>query len=241
MTTTSSIDTRLVRLGLHEPRAALVEQGQVSEGVAKEFATTLNAFGWSDAKTKTLHTTVELLQSNMAMQADHQDDSKTAHGGEAAAKVVAKALIRKLRLAWPMALRDAGTKAGVAADAIESGGALGTSSPRIVAYLTTVEPAVKTLEPFLKPYFGGTSPLTSLVAARTGLQAADTTQELELDQVPESTQRIYEAKGRLLELISDLNRVGQIAFDGQAATLARFNKDILLRARHKKAEPQPVA
>ena len=130
MTTTPAIDIRLVRLGLHAPRAALVEQGHVSEGVAKEFATTLATFGWSDGKTKILHTTVELLQSNMAVQADQRDESKTAHGGEATAKATAKAFIRKLRLAWPMALRDAGAKAGVPADAIESGGKLGASTPR---------------------------------------------------------------------------------------------------------------
>jgi hypothetical protein len=56
----------------------------------------------------------------------------------------------------------------------------------------------------------------------------------ELAQVPAATQHLYEAKGRLLEAITELNRIGQIAFDGDASSRARFNKDILLRARHKR-------
>lgn len=74
---------RWLAMCLHAPRAALVEQGHVGEGVAKEFATPVATLGWPDGKTKLLHTTVELLQSNMAVQADQQDESKTAHGGEA--------------------------------------------------------------------------------------------------------------------------------------------------------------
>ncbi|MBU1509712.1 hypothetical protein KKD52_05075, partial [Myxococcota bacterium] len=40
-----------------------------------------------------------------------------------------------------------------------------------------------------------------------------------------------ELKGRLLDLIDELNGVARIAFDGQAEKRARFNKDMLLRAR----------
>ena len=76
--------------------------------------------------------------------------------------------------------------------------------------------------------------------ARIALEQADTTQENEWAQVPESTQRIYEAKGRLLEAIVELNRIGQIAFDGDAVTRARFNKDILLRGRKQKPTPDAV-
>ena len=227
----TTIDIRLVRLGIGEPRAALVEQGLVSEGLAKDLGAELAKFGWSDARAKSLRATIETLQSSMAIQADQRDDARTAHGGEVAHKGTAKAFIRHLRQAWTMALRDAGAKASVAADAIESGGTLGTSTPKIVAYLTTIAPAVKTLEPWLLPYFGGVSPSATLAACRTALEGADRVQETELSQVPESTQRIYEAKGRLVELIGDLNRIGRMAFDGQAATLARFNKDVLLRGR----------
>ena len=40
----------------------------------------------------------------------------------------------------------------------------------------------------------------------------------------------------MLEQIEDLNRAGKIAFDGDAATRGKFNKDILLRARKERAK-----
>ncbi len=231
------VDPRLVRLGLPYLRAALVEQGLVTEGLAKEFSATLKTYGWSDTKAKSLRATIELLQSAEATQADQRDDARTAHGGELAAKANAKAFVRKLRLAWPLALRDAGGKVAVAADAIESGGELGRSTPKIIAYLTTVAPAVKALDAQLKVYFGGVSPTATLAQLRPALEGADTTQELELAQVPESTQRIYEAKGRLVEAITEINTLGRIAFDGDAVQRARFNKDLILRAHQGKQTP----
>jgi len=227
----TTIDTRLVRLGMREPRAALVEQGLASEGLAKDTATDINKFGWSEAKSKAVRGSIETLQSTMAVQADQRDDSGTSHDGEVAALSAAKKFIRHVRFAWPMAHRDAAGKAGVGVDAIESGGTIGKSTPKTVAYLTTLAPAVKALEPWLLPYFAGVSPSATLLACRTALEGADRVQETELDQIPEATQRIYEAKGRLVELIGDLNRIGCMAFDGQAVTRARFNKDVLLRGR----------
>ena len=50
----TTIDTRLVRLGIHEPRAALVEQGLASEALAKEQGAVISKFGWSDAKGKAM-------------------------------------------------------------------------------------------------------------------------------------------------------------------------------------------
>ena len=51
--------------------------------------------------------------------------------------------------------------------------------------------------------------------------------------------------GKVLEQIEDLNRAGKNAFDGDAATRGKFNKDILLRARKaqakKTAEDAPKA
>jgi hypothetical protein len=231
----STVDLRLVRLGQGQPRAGLVEQGTVSAGLAQEFATLIKPCGWTDQKTKQLLALVADLQTTQAVQADQRDDASTAHDGEADAKASAKAFVRKLRLAWPLALRDAGPNPGVAANAIESGGPIGQSTPKLVSYLTTVAPAVKTLDKQLAAYFGGQSPSATIAKLRPALEQADQKQENELAQVPAATQRIYEAKGRLLESITELNRIGQIAFDGDAGSRARFNKDILLRARHKRA------
>lgn len=234
------IDLRLARLGQSQPRAALVEQGLVSAALAQEFAAPLKLYGWADAKTQAMQASTATLQGAQATQADQRDDARTALGGEAAAKVNAKAFVRKLRLAWPLAFRDAGEKAGVAAEAIESGGPIGQSTPKLLSYLATVAPAVKTLDKQLTPYFGGQSPSALITQLRPALEQADAKQETEWAQVPEATQRIYEAKGRLFEAIVELNRIGQIAFDGDAVTRARFNKDVLLRARKQAPAPSPA-
>jgi hypothetical protein len=52
-----------------------------------------------------------------------------------------------------------------------------------------------------------------------------------ISALPVATQQVYEAKGRVLEQIEDLNRAGRTAFDGNAAMMAKFNKDVLNRAR----------
>jgi len=53
--------------------------------------------------------------------------------------------------------------------------------------------------------------------------------------VPEDKIEIFGAKGRVLEMIEDLNRAGRIAFEGQAETVGKFNKDVLLRARRQRS------
>ncbi|HCF58418.1 MAG TPA: hypothetical protein DFS52_10545 [Myxococcales bacterium] len=75
---------------------------------------------------------------------------------------------------------------------------------------------------------GGESPHARLVELRTRLEKADSTQEIAQDEFPKETRAFYLAKGRLLTLIEKLHR---IAFDGDALTAADFNKEMLLRAR----------
>jgi hypothetical protein len=52
--------------------------------------------------------------------------------------------------------------------------------------------------------------------------------------VPQEKLELFAAKGRVLEMIEDLNRAGRIAFEGQAETVGKFNKDLLLRARRSR-------
>jgi hypothetical protein len=81
-----------------------------------------------------------------------------------------------------------------------------------------------------------------LATAKQKLDTADTAQELTLANLPEETLKIYEAKGRVLEAIEDLNRLAKNAFAGQAEIIGKFNKDLLLRARkeRKKVEDPPA-
>ena len=83
----------------------------------------------------------------------------------------------------------------------------------------------------LKKFFAGTKPSTLLDTVKSGLDNADATQEAAIAALPGDTQSVYEKKGRLLEMIEDMNRAGKSAFDGNATKMAMFNKDILLRGR----------
>lgn len=78
-------------------------------------------------------------------------------------------------------------------------------------------------------------------AVDAGLASADATQELSLSALPADTLAVCERKGRVLRAIEDLNRAGKMAFDGDAVQIARFNKDILLRARKARAQAEVPA
>jgi len=78
--------------------------------------------------------------------------------------------------------------------------------------------------------------LKLLDAVKDALDKADTTQELARKDAPGETLALYEVMGKVLEQIEDLNRAGKSAFDGDAATRAKFNKDILLRSRKEQAK-----
>jgi len=77
---------------------------------------------------------------------------------------------------------------------------------------------------------------------KAALGGANASQELMLDSLPDDTQEVYEVKGKLLNLIEAQNRAAKRAFDGDALTIGRFNKDLILRAtreRKKKVVETP--
>lgn len=76
--------------------------------------------------------------------------------------------------------------------------------------------------------------------AKGNLDAAQATQEVGVSSLPQETLGVYEAKGRLLRRIEELNKVARIAFWEQKEIAGQFNKDVLNRARktRRKAEAQ---
>jgi hypothetical protein len=56
--------------------------------------------------------------------------------------------------------------------------------------------------------------------------------------LPADTEKLYETKGRVLEWIEDVNRAGKSAFDGDAARVAVWNKDVLMRARKERKKEE---
>lgn len=113
-------------------------------------------------------------------------------------------------------------------------GSLGRSVPTILSYLTTAEPTVKRLDAFFKPYLKVTAS-ERLAELRKKLAAADAKQETAKDTTTGYTASINEAKARVLEAIEELNGIAKNAFDGNAPVIAKFNKDLLLRARRERA------
>jgi hypothetical protein len=132
----------------------------------------------------------------------------------------------------------------VTAASFHAGETLARSTPKISKHLAAIRPAVVTLDAALKPHFKSGSASALLDKVKSALDKAHTTQEAAHTDAPGATLTLYEVMGKVVEQIEDLNRAGKSAFDGDAATRAKFNKDILLRARKqraKKAEEAPEA
>src|SRR6185503_13720466 len=234
------LDMRLVAKGKSEPRDGLAQQGKVHVGLAQHHEAELDDAGWTSTDTGALAANVASLEAAAGTQAKAYDAAGDASAAESQAIADAKAYIRKLRRALPRALREAKAP-GVTIASFHAGETLGRSTPKISKYLVTIRPAVAALDPALKKHFKGKKASSELDAVKDALDQADTAQELARKHAPSGTLALYEVMGKVLEQIEDLNRAGRIAFDGDAATRAKFNKDILLRARKARAKTKAAA
>lgn len=235
-----ALDLRLIAKGRSEPRAGLAQQGKVHVGLGTHHVLELDEAGWSPADTASLEANVALLEGAVGTQAKAQDHASDTSTTESDAIDNAKGFIRRVRHALPRALREA-PNAGVTLRSFHAGVTLERSTPRIVKYLTEIRPAVLALDPVLAKHFKGQLPSLELDMAKTALDQADTAQELARKHAPSETLALYEAMGQVLEQIEDLNRAGKIAFDSDPGTRAKFNKDILQRARKERAKAKTAA
>lgn len=227
-----NIDLRLAAKGKREPRVGLVQQGRAHVALAKHYAAALVESGWSDEDTAGLERDVATLEAAAAQEAEARAAGEPV---DSTAVDEAKSFLRRLRLALPRALRE--STVGVSPKVFEvTNGGLGRSAQRISAHLARIRPGVEALDADLSRYFGGRRASRVLDAVKSGLDqgSAAGAPENEIASLPEEVLAIYEVKGRLLERIEDLNRAGRIAFEGQAETVGKFNKDILLRARRER-------
>lgn len=228
-----ALDEELVAKGKKEPLEGLKAQGRVHLELIAAHAE-LKDHGWTDDGTKGLTADVATISSVEASRSDAQDSARAATLGQEKAIDDAKRFIASLRNVQAPVLRKA-KKAGVVIEKqMLWSGTLSRSVPAIASYLTTVQPTVKRLDAFFKPY-------VKVVASdrigelRKQLEAADSKQESAASSTPEITAKIYEAKGRVLEAIEELNGIAKNAFAGNAAVIGKFNKDLLLRARRERA------
>lgn len=226
-------DMRLVNKGKAEPRSALLQQAKVLLDLAKKFPTELDDGGWDAADTTGLEANIGLLEGGIGDQAQAWGTSEGATRDEGKAIDAVKGYLRRLRNALPRALREAGDTMSVTMGSFAVGEALGRSTPKLSAYLTRIRPSVVALDAQLARAFKARPASEELDLVRAALDGADTIQEVALGDAPEQTLRLYEVMGTVLEQIEDLNRAGRTAFDGDAQTRARFNKDLLLRGRQQ--------
>jgi hypothetical protein len=233
-----SADVELEKKGKGQPRLGLVEQGKVSVGLARQYATQLATVGWSTQDTNAMAANVTELESGISVQAENRASHGDAHRGEQAGIDDAKRYLRLLSHALPRVLRN--TQTGIVAADFSVNAKLGRSTPKISGHLTKIRSHVAALDSELAPAFGGQSALARLDLVKSELDAADTKQEVNMSALPADTAKLYATKGKLLEAIEDVNHAGKMAFDGDATMVALWNKDILMRARKARKTPPPA-
>jgi hypothetical protein len=226
----SAPERKLVTKGISAPRDGLRDQGVVHVGLGRKYAAELAACGWTADDTAEIEALVRALGSRVAEQAEAKTEARNRVGREKNAKAAAKEIIGKVRLGASIALGKTAVQ-GVTMESFRVGRTLGRSTPRIAMYLEKILPGVKALDEHLRPYFGGETASELVASALKDLDAAQADQESGTGTLPQKTRRVYEAKGRLLQRIEEMNRVGRIAFWGRPDILRQFKKDVLLRAR----------
>lgn len=229
-TAVTTINMKLVEKARSVPLVGLLDQGRNHAELEVRFRDDLHAAGWRLEDTNELLTTIHLLDTQHAQTIEARADSKADRRREQNAIDDAKAIKRRLVIAFHDLYAD-----DIASiedlDILRKSGQLRRSTARISAYLGVIRKPVEKYDEHLKSFFNGESALAILDSVKAELDAAQSTQEVNLATLPLETLKVYELKGRLLALIEKMNRRGKIAFDGQAHIVGLFNKDLILRAR----------
>lgn len=234
-----TFDMKLVSKGKAVALKGLLDQAAYHRALEKKHRKALSAYGWTPENSAEFHKTFEELEGQVAATIEARTDSRENRKDEQAGIDDAKALKRKLVHAFIILHED-----GIARDddlkAIERSGPLGRSTPAILQYLLNIHEKVNIYDSDLRPFFGGDSAYRQLERIRTDLARAQGIQETNLKALPQETAKIYELKGRLLQLIERINRIGKIAFDGQALIIGEFNKDLIRRAQQRRRTESTV-
>lgn len=221
---------QLVRKGRAEPTRGLIDQAEYTLGLVAEKKTALMACGLTEEEIVAMGNLRDELLRFISTRGASAVAAEEATREEERWVDRSKAYFRQLRLATPMAARKS-TVTETELKRLVPAVPVRRSTPRIIEHLTNSRETVAKLDEALKPYFRGESALAQHDAIRAGLLAAQRDQETKATATPEDTRELHVIKGRLLQMIEDINRIGQIAFPNEAEKSARFNKDILLRAR----------
>jgi hypothetical protein len=232
---TTPIDLHLAAEGRGEPRQGLLDQAAVSLALAATYATQLATIGWIADDTADLSKKRDAL---IAAHEDHvvlADDAHHSVQTSSLSITYSKTFLRRLRLNLPFALAKT-PEAGLTLADFQPGHTLGRNPTRIREHLVTIRPKLAKLDAVLTARFQGDPPTTIDDWCVTQIDHAQLDKHTKLGDLPASTLAVYATKGALLQRIKDLNSAGQTAFDGDAVTSAKFNRDVLLAARHERAK-----
>jgi hypothetical protein len=228
-----ALDMAMVRKGNRDSTRAVNELGETAFANATTYKSILVKHGLPEAWFTQMPIYLELLKEARGTQAEMREESIDATRAEGSVYADAKKLVRRIKTAGELALRDAPI-AGVTLDTFKRG-TVGKTAAEVADYLAKLRPAVALADEALKQYFEQKSALAELDRTHSALVHASGEQEAKRARAPVETQALYEVQGKIIDLVERLNLVARIAFDGQAELLAIFNKDILLRYRRSRA------
>lgn len=233
------IDMTLVAKGAQVSREGLLDQALHHRALEEKYRGALYAAGWTPQNSAEFNDCFEFLKTRIHETADARAVSKTDRQTEQNAITESKAFKRKLLLAFADLVAE-GRVLPADYDLVRKSGQLDRSTPKILGYFAKIRGQIDKYDAALTPYFGGVSALSIFNTVQADLENAQSTQELNLKALPQETLKIYEMMGVLLMHIEKMNRLGKIAFDGQAPIIAEFNRDLLLRSRKPRRSASTV-
>lgn len=198
--------------------------------LARRYAEALAEHGWPPAETEALERAIADLQPTPGPPV-LEGEARNALAAEWTAIGEARAFLRRLRLVAPVLAR----RRAHLLDALPFQQDPGLSTASLSAYLEKIRPGVVLLDAGSSRYFKGVTASEDLDRVKRQIDASRAREEAQLGSLSEDEVTLSEAKGRLLEAIEDLDRVGELAFEGRAAVVGQFNEDILWQARRARS------
>ena len=226
---------RLAKKGEREPNDGVVEQAGKSVETGTTYKTKLLAYGYTEAKFAEMTALLAIITSGLGSRQGTWASATGATPSEVAAFQALKDHFLRLSLVAPIVIRER-KPSGIEANCFSVDKQVRHSTKKLLKHADRTREFVVTLDEPLKPYFAGQSALAEHDRLRAALFEANSKQETVREASPEKTVEINVAKGRLLELIDDMNRTGRVAYMDNAEIAGRFNKDLLLRARRGSAQ-----
>jgi len=233
------LNARLVEKGKHFNIDALLQQGNVIHELVQAYQADLARRGFDETRAAAYKQQLDLLSGFIGDLGVARDGAKALTSDEGLARSESKTLVRSLRQALRIVLKD-GNVEGVSMEQFAMNGNSMDTTRDVLAYLNAMASKVAPLDAHLARFFEGQKASELVRAAWERLRAADALQEKTRMDLPQETLALLELKGRVLDLIEEINGVARIAFEGQSEIAAKFNKDLLYRGRRTRAKAEPV-